>query len=383
MILKYGGSNYFCFKEDFEVDLRLNKNCPEDISCGKDYSQVICIKGANASGKTNTLKALSFISSFITSSFDKKPESKLDIETYFGNDQPSFLFCEFRIDNLDYRYELELKDSAVVFEKLILLSSPSPILAYRVENKIESVETSYSELSSIPQLRSNASIISIAHQHELECIRDIYNLFYFMRTNVGYTGFNELTTDEGTSKFYFETPQCLEFVIKQLKKFDTGVVDIVIDFYENNDGEKVYFPLFCFDINGKMEKLRLHSQSSGTRRLYKLLANFFVVIYRNDTFPFASLFILDELDLHLHSLIIPELIHLIENEDNTQLIFTCQNDQVLDNMGKYRTILINKNDNESYSYRLDELPSDLLRNGRPITPHYRKGSIGGVPNIGE
>jgi hypothetical protein len=38
MILRYGGSNYFCFKEDFEIDLRLNKNCSEDISNGKDYS---------------------------------------------------------------------------------------------------------------------------------------------------------------------------------------------------------------------------------------------------------------------------------------------------------------------------------------------------------
>ncbi|MEZ8695351.1 ATP-binding protein, partial [Vibrio splendidus] len=65
------------------------------------------------------------------------------------------------------------------------------------------------------------------------------------------------------------------------------------------------------------------------------------------------------------------------------LLFTCQNDQIIDEMGKYRTILINKADNESYSYRLDELPSDLLRNGRPITPHYKKGAIGGVPNIGE
>ena len=61
---------------------------------------------------------------------------------------------------------------------------------------------------------------------------------------------------------------------------------------------------------------------------------------------FSSIMVLDELDLHLHGFIIQELIKFFEGEENAQLIFTCQNDQVLDVMGKYRTTLINKTENE-------------------------------------
>ena len=80
---------------------------------------------------------------------------------------------------------------------------------------------------------------------------------------------------------------------------------------------------------------------------------------------------------------LPELIKLFEQQPNAQILFSCQNDSILDDMGKYRSSLINKEENESYTYRLDELPSDLLRNGRAISPHYAKKNIGGYPKIGK
>jgi len=40
---------------------------------------------------------------------------------------------------------------------------------------------------------------------------------------------------------------------------------------------------------------------------------------------------------------------------------------------------VNKDENKSYSYRLDEIPGDMIRNDRPIEPIYRSGKIGGVP----
>ncbi|TOA04168.1 hypothetical protein CGK40_02880, partial [Vibrio parahaemolyticus] len=41
--------------------------------------------------------------------------------------------------------------------------------------------------------------------------------------------------------------------------------------------------------------------------------------------------------------------------------------------------LVNKEDGESYGYRLDEIPGSMIRNDRPITPLYVSGKIGGVP----
>ena len=383
MILRYGGSNFYCFKEDFEIDLRLNKNCPEEISGGSDCSAVMCIKGANAAGKTNALKALSFISDFISVSFDRKPSEKINVETYFNNSKPTLLYCEFRINEIDYRYDLTLQQNRVMEEKLSLITDPDNHLFLRIKTIVSTENELYLPLVNIPQLRSNASLISIAHQHEIECISALHSLFYNLNSNVGYMGHNEFWSNDKISKLYYDNPDILKFAKEQLQKFDTGIVNLEIDFNESVEGEIVYFPLFSFEVDGEIKKLRMSVQSSGTIRLYRLLALFAVVTFHYDHQELSSILILDELDLHLHSFIVPELIRLFENNSNTQLIFTCQNDQVLDLMGKYRATLINKDDNESYSYRLDELPSDLLRNNRPITPHYKKGSIGGVPNIGE
>ena len=155
-----------------------------------------------------------------------------------------------------------------------------------------------------------------------------------------------------------------------------------MDKYTDSEGKEVFYPIFEFEVDGCSKTLRFSEQSSGTKRLYHLLGFIFLVLEGNHDLPYCATFIADELDLHLHSKILPELIKIFEDASNAQLIFSCQNDQILDSLGKYRTVLINKEENESYSYRLDDLPSDVLRNGRPITPHYANESIGGVPKIG-
>jgi len=381
MFLKFGGQNFFCFKEDFEVDLRLNKNCPENISRGLDVAKVMCIKGANAAGKTNSLKALSFICDFMTNSFSKKPDEKISIESFFNNNQDIKLFCEFRLDDLEYRYEIELTSKAVKKEILRFARAPEKVLFERRGDQILFLDDSFLDIQSIPQLRGNASLVSIANQHEIKSLSRIYQFFKKALSNVAYVGFKDLLTND-IHEFYHTAPEALSFVKDLIIRFDTGISDIVIDSYEDSEGNEIYYPVFVFDINGEKETLRYSHQSSGTKRLYHLLGFIFLVLEQADEKSASSLFIADELDLHLHSKILPELIKLFDESKNSQLIFSCQNDEILNDLGKYRAILVSKDENESFSYRLDELPSDVLRNNRPITPHYQNERIGGVPKIG-
>ena len=380
MFLKYGGRNFYCFKEDFDIDLRLNKNCPNEISHGRDVSSALCIKGANAAGKTNALKALSFMKEFITNSFELKPEAKIPADTFFNNDQNIYLFCEFRSAESEKRYEVTFNGNEVKEESLTLLGSgqTNTTLFTRKGNELVCVHESFDDLKSIPNIRNNASVISIANQHEIPCISDIYSLFYNTLSNVSKTGFRNFSEKE-IHELYFRFPDILHFTEGLLKKFDTGIEGLTIESQLNEEGEEVFYPVFTHKIEEGTKTLRFMHQSSGTQRLYVLLAYCYVPLTQEE----SSCLIADELDLHLHSVVLQEVIKLFEKDDTTQLIFSCQNDLIMDQMGKYRTILINKEESESYSFRLDELPSDLLRNGRPITPHYHASKIGGVPNIGE
>ncbi|MDD3903839.1 MAG: ATP-binding protein, partial [Sphaerochaeta sp.] len=67
--------------------------------------------------------------------------------------------------------------------------------------------------------------------------------------------------------------------------------------------------------------------------------------------------------------------------NNAQLIFCTHNTGVMDTLGKYRVILVNKEENESFLYRLDELPGNIVRNDRSLETIYKTGKLGGTPNL--
>ena len=94
---------------------------------------------------------------------------------------------------------------------------------------------------------------------------------------------------------------------------------------------------------------------------------------------------LDEFDINLHPDILPLLLNLFNDEQknphNAQMIFSTHDTSIMDRLGKYRTYLVNKKNNESFGYRLDEIPGDILRNDRPVSTPYRNGKVGGVPKV--
>jgi hypothetical protein len=53
----------------------------------------------------------------------------------------------------------------------------------------------------------------------------------------------------------------------------------------------------------------------------------------------------------------------------------------MDKLSKYKVVLVNKEDNESFLYRLDELPGNIVRNDRSIESIYKTGKLGGTPNL--
>jgi len=94
---------------------------------------------------------------------------------------------------------------------------------------------------------------------------------------------------------------------------------------------------------------------------------------------------MDEFDQNCHPMLLPPLLDLFINKESNphgaQFLFTAHNSDVIDSLGKYRTILVSKEDGESYSYRLDEIPGDLIRNDRSISALYREGKLGGIPKL--
>jgi predicted ATPase len=378
MLRRFGAKNYFCFRDWVEIDLTLNSKVPIELRDFGDVSTVLCLKGSNSSGKTNALKILSFLYSFVTSSFNKKPDEKLMLETYFNNDGPAEFFVDFQIDDIQFSYELTTTDTTVLSEKLYRKEKRKTLVLGRQNTEITR-NTLYDKKREV-FLRENASIISTAKQYRIEEIDSIYTFFDNFSTNVNYLGHRHDFYDYSKlSEFYSNNPDVLNFVKKKISEFDTGVVDITIHHFEDAEKEKRFFPLFTH-INGEGRGIiNYHFESSGTQSLYIYLAFYYLSVQK------GAVLVLDEFDTNLHPDILPKLLDIFEdldlNSGNAQLIFSTHNSDILDRMGKYRTVLFNKEDGASYCYRLDELPPDILRNDRSIAPLYRSGRLGGVPKI--
>ncbi|MGL5470445.1 MAG: AAA family ATPase, partial [Shewanella sp.] len=344
-------------------------------------------------GKTNILRALSFLSYFCTVGA-REPSDKIRNErrvlkvaadSFFGNDDPIRFYIEFTKNKKNYTYELDIKSGNITRELVVRKASRTQILIERKNNKIINCLKAFEEFKNF-ELQSNTSIIEMLNSYKFKNnvseLRLTYDFFNEMIINVNYNGYHDLAFDlsKESESFYSEIER-FEFVKEVIKISDQSVKDIEIAKAKNADGDDIYFPIFYHAYNDKPKPLPFYQQSDGTKKLFSVLSAYFTVLST------GGVLILDEFDIHLHAMILPEILKLFLNRDinlfGAQFIFTSHNTEIIDTLGKYRTFLVNKEDSESFGYRLDEIQGSMIRNDRPITPLYVDGKIGGVPLIKE
>ncbi|EGM71396.1 AAA family ATPase [Shewanella sp. HN-41] len=393
MIRCFGFSNFTSFKEGVEVSFEFDGKTPENIKNSEILSTVIGIKGANGSGKTNILRALSFLSYFCTagareSSNKNKNERKslkIAADSFFDNDNLIQFYIDFVKNEKNYTYEVDIKSGLIHRELISRKASRSQILIERKSNKIIQCLKSFEEFKNF-ELQRNTSILEMLNTYKFKNnvseLRLIHDFFNEMIINVNYNGYHDLSFDlSKESEDFFNEKERFEFVKEVIKISDQSVIDIDIVKAKNPEGEDIYFPVFLHKYEDKTKPLPFNQQSDGTKKLFSVLSAYFSILRT------GGVLALDEFDIHLHAMILPVIIELFLNKDinlfGSQFIFTSHNTEIIDTLGKYRTFLVNKEDSESYGYRLDEIQGSMIRNDRPITPLYMEGKIGGIPVIKE
>jgi len=379
MLIRFAAKNFYCFREWAEIDLAFTKKTPIEVSQGEVVAKAICLKGANAAGKTNGIKIMSFLSAFVAHSFQTKPEELIPIEPFYDSTDPIEFSVEFTADDTEYTYELSLTKKEILSEKIYRKRQKKVLVFHRqgIKVKTNTLATKF-EIG----LRPNASVVSTANQHQEHraAFLPLYQYFAQVQSNVKYSGFQyDLLHYSDVSSFYHKNPDYLDFTSQYLKRFDTGIESVEIIESKNEKGEPIHFPIFVHRQAEPRRTLLIFDESSGTKSLYNLLALYKITLDQ------GGILLLDEFDINLHTDILPHLVRLFENSETNpkkaQLLFVTQNSEIMDYMTKHRTYLFNKEENESYCYRLDELDHNLVRSDRPVSPLYRAGRIGGVPRL--
>lgn len=385
MLLSFGGKNFFGFKEPFHVSFTLNGNASFPAP-DHDFVRTLCIKGANASGKTNLLKALSFLKHLMHDSQTDK-EGVVLVSPYYNSDEPVEMYLEFTTKQAQYRYEVVCNKKVILEEGLKRRPVDKERMLNIVTRKGRTLEAKgdFKKLNKL-LIKENASFLSAASNllpSDKNPLNDVAQFCSTIRSNVSYLGYADIISAHGKdalneiSKTYYQNKSLRIRLIKFLKKCDTGIGDVKLAESVDAGGEKKYFPVFIHPTQDGEFGISFDIESSGTQKLFMDSLGLFLSLEE------GGVLIADELDSKLHPALIEYIIDFYNDKDinpnGSQLIFTTHHTNIMEKMTKYRTYLVNKEDNECYGYRLDEVSG--LRSDKALPRLYREKKIGGVPNV--
>ncbi len=403
MIYKIEIENFCSIRDRQILDLRVPANAPRDnhrlASCwlGSDERapKVIAVFGANGSGKSNLLRAVSFAAWFVGSSFSLAPGSRIPLQPF--NDEASLRkptrlkFWLSWLEDLDalgqddaaecpYCYELAIGngDHRSVIGEGIFFWPTSTGRKTRLIERFEDGSVKASKVFGLAGykgaldkvLRPNASVISTLAQLNHPIAAAIANAAQSIQSNI----FIEKVefSDEVVLRHYIDDPEMVKRFNREIGRIDVGVRALEIS--QGSNGPQV---LFRHDeLSFPMAPIY---ESHGTRQFVKL----FPLI--SGSLATGGIVIIDELDAAIHSMILPEIISWFHdpgrNPDNAQLWMTCHNVSLLEDLSKDEIVFCEKDRRgRTETYNLND-----IKGVRRDDNYYRKylgGTFGAVPRIG-
>jgi len=398
MLHKYQFKNFFSFAGETEVSFLLNRQAPVtdlvyESPGGVRLSKVVAAIGPNASGKTNVLKPLAFLSWFVAHSFAaSKPEDEIPIQAHFFSDEKDSEFeIEFENEGQHYRYSLVINSERVVHESLHLKTSKFFSFIFRRDwSESESIYEIRQQkfgfsAREAARVRPNASLIATAAQYNVPCARELVGYFARFYINVNYSGRDHFKTSDvfEATEFFHGRPALRAQMSELLSQLDLGLSEVVIESRkvvekESGESEEANIPFGVHRMGKKEQKLPFWHESSGTQAAFVLLEKILPALEH------GGIVIIDEMEADLHPEMITAMLDLFidreRNPQNAQIIFTCHAHEVLNDLQKDQVLLIEKDSNGfSEAWRLGDMKG--IRRDDNLYAKYRAGAYGAVPNL--
>jgi hypothetical protein len=417
MLIEFSVANYLSFKDKAVLNLSatsIKEHIDSNVTHTErnDLLKGAIIFGANASGKSNFIKAMSTMRRLLLFSFEQSSSEELDIEPFLlsssTDEAPSLFEAVFILDNIQYRYGFEIDNKAVISEWLFeTVKKTEKTLFYRIKDGID-IMKSFSEGKDLEErTRDNALFLTVVDQFNGKIAKKIMRWFrnFITISGLKHEGY------KGVTFGMLENKQTRNLLIDFYKKLDLGFEDIEIFKQQfdpkdlpNDISENVLKQIvtdlegaFKIDIktihkkydeknkqNGIVEFDMRSQESSGTNKLFNISGPVFDVL--ND----GGVLVIDELDASLHPLLtlaITKLFHSREsNRNNAQLIFATHDTNLL-NYGNYRrdqVFFVEKDifgASSMYSLVDYREGGKSIRKDRSFEKDYIKGRYGAIPFI--
>ena len=395
MILDFCATNFLSIKDELKLSfvstqLKESSAEPNDLyelsDTGISLVRSAIIYGANASGKSNVLKAFAFYKRFITDSFkDSQAGEVIDVENFRLNattiDEPTSLEATFTDGEYIYRYGFEVDSQKVQMEWLYRRACKKRAkeveLFYR-EDGVTSVHPKsqlLQELVNKKMVRSNALLLSTAAQFNettavsiLRWLSDTQVLFC-SEDEVLWQNAIKYLDDEKLRERITAFARYADLGIENITKIDNRIVSRHRQY--DDEGREVNNVAFSFNRN----------ESEGTIKYFSLA---YPII---DALDNGKRVVIDELDSRLHPLLVKRIIALFNdartNPKGAQLLFTAHDTYLL-SAGLFRRdqVWFTQKDNFGAT-ELYSLAEYKVRSTSPFERDYLLGKYGATPLIGD
>ncbi len=385
------------------------------------------IYGANASGKSNILRAMNIIRQIILHSNMHQPNQEFPIDNFRLDftcaTKPTAFEFIFIHNNVKYAYQVVLTKKKVIEENLYHWPNGRQVKIFeRANNSIE-IGNSYKGNNKEDELRTkiyaedtaeNILFLSMANRVNIQPIKDAFNWFATKLVIM----YRQNVIGQDTTRMIAEHMISQQEVLNYLKVADSQIADFMIveneiedveqNAFMNNFIKTVILPEIArkenikiedvgkivgknisektkrYAINEKGEKVLVDfdfsDESDGTQRYYGLIGPIISCLKRGCTILF------DELELRLHPLLSKGIIDLFTSDlnlKNSQLIITSHDVNLLDTKGLFRKDqiwFVEKNEMSATElYSLDDFKG--VRNSMIHSKNYLRGNFGAVPDL--
>lgn len=425
MLIELRIKNFRSFRDEQVLSLvassdkTLEENC---TAVGKlRLLKAIGIYGANASGKSNLIKAIDIMQKLVLNSADFKPGANLRIRPFLlnGKSQREPTLFEVTFVHNRIRYQYGFTATTKRFEEEWLIAYPKEVAQTWYERSYNQQRAEYEwkystflkgeKAKLADKTRENALFLSVGAQWNNEQLTTVYEWFKDkLHIAPPRQNFSPVTAKMllDVEKQEDAKEELYDFVTEALQNADLGIEGVDVQQLKF-DRDKIKFPeVIPPEIQEKMLKrlekepplkiemihrnvdtgedvrLPLQEESDGTQRFFQLLGPCM------ETVVYGFTVFIDELEVSLHPLLTRELIKFIQdpgnNQSGAQLIFATHDTNLLDpDLLRRDQVWFTEKDEcgATNLYSMSDYKERRPRKGEAMQKGYLAGRYGAIPML--
>lgn len=396
MLLRFEVANHRSILEPVELSMiAVDEDRPSTRSFELLNEQVLTVAGIygpNASGKSNVLEALAWLSFAVRDSLlswrDRVPRDPFRFSD--GPRHPSTYEVELMVDDVRHAYHLVVSDFEVLSESLVSYPKRQPRTLFERDGMKVSFRRGLSNAVGARELLTPTTLAVSAlmrfHQPQVDpfgrSLVDIIarGLPHISRDQDPY----EAADGFPSTRSIFEndnTPRDVRDSALSLLRFaDLGINDVRVPPISEEE-DPFSDRLSLLHRAGKQEiSFGLENESAGTRTWFRLIGPALFSLRR------GLVLLFDEIDASLHPRLSARLLELFQdpvtNPHGAQLIFTTHDTSLLNYLNRDEVWLTEKDEKGMTALTaLAEFGGDKVRRSLNLEKAYLQGRFGAVPEF--